>query len=646
VTRSTSQHGYLLAISVGPVQGFISAARRTRDLWFGSYVLSEIAKAVAMCLLDCGGRLIFPVVDGLSAGTQGRTGPAELKTGVSNKLLASFEGATRQEPASVARLCREAARTRWLGFAEDARARASGLGLAVRDDLWQEQVDDVIEVYSAWVPLAGRDDYSRAYNRLEAILSGRKLTRDFLPATGRFGVPKSVLDGARESVIDPQSVPVGVLRKCGLKRGEYLDAVGVIKRLGGTPRQFPPVCRVAAQPWLEALRRVYGDNVLRELNDCLDRLADQGYVSRCSWPGAVTGSDGTDQLLPFEAEPLFAGRRTALMKEIIAERGDPSPLRRIGELVGSNEPCPYLAVLVGDGDHMGATLSVLPSAEDHRSFSSVLAQFAEQADKVVAGRGGCLVYSGGDDVLALLPVSSALDAAEELRSLFLRTVSDEVRRMSAGAGQGKAARVPTFSVGIGIGHFLEPLGELLERARLAEKHAKKGSAWSPDPAESAPESGEAGRDAIAVWARARAGGDCVRFWGRWSDLGLVRTWVKAFLAGRMPSRTAYELRELTRRYRLDHLPLAKDDGLAPALEGDLKRVLRRRETTDREGLPAEVVDGLIDLCRRPGGFSRAASGLRLALLIAEGERAKAKLCAKGCGRPAVRQRSVGARRED
>ncbi len=37
---------HLLAISVGPAQEFI-AARRTRDLWFGSYVLAEISRAAA-----------------------------------------------------------------------------------------------------------------------------------------------------------------------------------------------------------------------------------------------------------------------------------------------------------------------------------------------------------------------------------------------------------------------------------------------------------------------------------------------------------------------------------------------------------------------------------------------------------------------
>ena len=38
---------WLLAISIGPVQEFIAAARKTRDLWFGSTMLSEVARAAA-----------------------------------------------------------------------------------------------------------------------------------------------------------------------------------------------------------------------------------------------------------------------------------------------------------------------------------------------------------------------------------------------------------------------------------------------------------------------------------------------------------------------------------------------------------------------------------------------------------------------
>ena len=53
---------HLLAMAIGPVQDFIAAARRTRDLWFGSHVLSEISKAAAKAVADQVGfdALIFP----------------------------------------------------------------------------------------------------------------------------------------------------------------------------------------------------------------------------------------------------------------------------------------------------------------------------------------------------------------------------------------------------------------------------------------------------------------------------------------------------------------------------------------------------------------------------------------------------------
>ena len=62
-----SQH--LLIISIGPVQEFIASARRSRDLWFGSWLLSELSKAAALRIvnqhqndLSC---LIFPAAENL-----------------------------------------------------------------------------------------------------------------------------------------------------------------------------------------------------------------------------------------------------------------------------------------------------------------------------------------------------------------------------------------------------------------------------------------------------------------------------------------------------------------------------------------------------------------------------------------------------
>ena len=172
---------HLLAISVGPVQEFIAAARRTRDLWFGSYLLSEISRAVAKSVEDQGGRLIFPA-----------SSDAE---NVANVILAEL---ATGEPKEVAAKAKQAAQQRWLEFADEVQQEASGV---IRSEIWSDQVDDVIEFYAAWVRI-GPTDYRADRARVMRLLAGRKNCRDFQPAQGRAGVPKSSLDGQRESVLE------------------------------------------------------------------------------------------------------------------------------------------------------------------------------------------------------------------------------------------------------------------------------------------------------------------------------------------------------------------------------------------------------------------------------------------------------------
>src|SRR5260370_31178669 len=76
---------YLTAIAIGPVQDFIAAARRCRDLWYGSQLLSELSKAAARSLQEHGATLIFPA-------PKAKEEPAENSNfTVVNKLLASVD---------------------------------------------------------------------------------------------------------------------------------------------------------------------------------------------------------------------------------------------------------------------------------------------------------------------------------------------------------------------------------------------------------------------------------------------------------------------------------------------------------------------------------------------------------------------------
>src|SRR4051794_17602395 len=73
---------HVLVIHIGPVQEFIASARKCRDLWFGSWLISELARAVAKAIVDAENRpeadvLVFP---GASVDNKNRS--------VANKIVA------------------------------------------------------------------------------------------------------------------------------------------------------------------------------------------------------------------------------------------------------------------------------------------------------------------------------------------------------------------------------------------------------------------------------------------------------------------------------------------------------------------------------------------------------------------------------
>lgn len=78
---------YLFLFHIGPVQSFIASARRTRDLWFGSQLLSDLSWIAAAYIAENYGHetLIFP-----SFAAKELHLPATERN-VSNKIVALLE---------------------------------------------------------------------------------------------------------------------------------------------------------------------------------------------------------------------------------------------------------------------------------------------------------------------------------------------------------------------------------------------------------------------------------------------------------------------------------------------------------------------------------------------------------------------------
>jgi CRISPR-associated protein Cmr2 len=592
---------YLVTVSLGPVQSLIGAARRTRDLWCGSWLLSEAARAAAQALHrahpDC---LIFPAPANPDQDLLPLDSPGD-EANVANVLRAEVvldDGDPDDAASDEARLreicadARDAAVHRLVELGVIARADLRNAG-ELRDDVWQAQIRDLLEFFAAWVP-NDEAGYAEVNRRLGAVLAARKATRDFGPSrlgSAGAGLPKSSLDGAFETVL-PEKPAVPLARKLGLSRGEQLDALGVIKRMAGDPEQFTAYSRVAADSWI---RRLTGDQQQR-LWAAYEPLVGMGLATR------VRGNAGCYGDFPFDAQLLYNFRlRNALAQAVLEPVERDALIRLRGELAAvarevgrfgdrCGEPVPYAAILQADGDRMGELLARAQSPDQSRDISSALHGFASDVRGLVRERHGHAIYAGGDDVLALVPLAEAVDSAQALAERFAAALGPVAEALGVPEGSH-----PSLSVGLGIGHLMEPLGSLRARASRAEQLAK-GDAFPVGFR----------RNALGIVLGIRSGGE-IEWRARWEEsmaLQELETFTHHYRESRLPSRVAYDLRAIDRR--LSWLPLPSGDA-------------SQKDRATAQGMRQAEVYRMLDRARRAGGAEKIPADLQDRIAFRAGE---------------------------
>ncbi len=186
------------------------------------------------------------------------------------------------------------------------------------------------------------------------------------------------------------------------------------------------------------------------------------------------------------------------------------------------KPARYYAILYMDGDHMGRWLSAthekLASFGDilhpevrsqlekdplwqpliktkriitpavHAAISQALGSFALRlVPHIVEERyAGRLIYAGGDDVLALVPLEDALAVVRELRAAFSGHIHFEDNDLKVRFERETTGYVTwkddimltmgpeaTASIGLIFAHHLQPLDLVLQAVRRAERTAKQ-----------------------------------------------------------------------------------------------------------------------------------------------------------------------------
>lgn len=495
--------------TIGPVQGFVSQARRTRDFWAGSFILSWLSAVAMRSVIAQGGKIVFPKADenfldwleGKGRGKCPRQGsiPNRFKAEVKN----CFEADKIVESVQIA--WRELADLVWQDLAFDVGKKTT--------EIWIRQVESFWEI--SWALSDSEADSD--------LLDRRKNWRNhFAPVES--GVKCSVMEGWQElsGVVRPDKkkleqfwLPIQDKLKRDLDKNEHgvfehLCAIAFIKRRftghfkklgkrksiimpGGWELQgwnlsfgIPSVSFLAAVP---CLKQVIENNEVVLLTELIKLANDLGGGNQ-DLPIKCINEALEEKNLGLKTSDGDVFFENALLNiaNLYPEKKDKvDRMLKIIENIGF-KPSPFYAILLMDGDSLGKKMGKLDNQE---GISDALHSFTGKVAGVVYDYDGFLVYAGGDDVLAILPVMSALKCANAVREAYREAFVDKNSEIKGS----------TISAAIEFVHTHTPLTSMLRDAHdLLDNVAKE----------------KTGRDAVAVrvWKR---GGMALEWAMPWMD---------------------------------------------------------------------------------------------------------------------------------
>ncbi|NVO23311.1 type III-B CRISPR-associated protein Cas10/Cmr2 [Donghicola mangrovi] len=453
----------ILHFTIGPVQGFINDARRLRDYWAGSFLLSLLSGHAMQAVTKAGGQVVFPQVenDPLFTALSERKGAPYIGS-LPNRFMAVVSA---EEAADIARRSTQAVNDAWAeiceaiwdAFFESVSSKSADGGSAAAR-IWQRQIQNFWS--TAWVVGEAPNDGSDG-----AWLDLRK--------NWRTHFPDSIEDGDHCRLMGQYQELSGFHRIGGRRRqqafwecvraklgqesldvspNEPLCAIASVKRLfpilvrqkgkigSALPfcpgdgvlniRNWPSTSYIAASPWLRGIDR--------SADGVEESLQNYAETAKNIFPSAAFSEWESPELLglPYDRNSRFFRldghllhedaipgtvkdfqKRTATVLDHRTSQKLQASLKELQGKIG-NRPSEFYAILRMDGDSIGAALREEPDV-----IKAALADFTRDvavafdpgSQEAVAG---VLVYAGGDDVLAVLPADEAIETAMKMREIY------------------------------------------------------------------------------------------------------------------------------------------------------------------------------------------------------------------------------------
>jgi CRISPR-associated protein Cmr2 len=484
---------HLFLLTIPTVQSFIKQARKTKDLYVGSQLLSDLIKCGAREFTENqNGTLIFPV-------------SAEKEDTLTNRFLGEIEGETNEQLSEIGKAVKKAIQKHLIETAEQSVKEV--IGEKSMPDGFEDQIKNLLDIKWAFMEWDGKPEtYKEAYLEVEKLIGAIKNVRTFEQYNyqkvfvyeddresnkltlikGEQG-RKCSIDGERNVKfyrLQDKETDASVLNKklfidnkeeiCFIDNkvspkyinsGEGLSAVSFFKRCYIPEKEkdnkdfaYPSTAKIALLQCLE--------NIIKTDNQEV-KLIFSAYKH-------YFNNEDFDAQLYFEEN---------LTSDYFIKHGLSKYIPKLQEITHKHAKIrkylntKYYAIMVFDGDSMGKWLSgkylvdKTKLYEFHKELSNCLSVFSKKVEKTLPENRGRTVYSGGDDFMGFVNLNYLFPVMKDIYELFDIEVNQKLKNNTD--FQIKENENMTLSAGVAIAHYKTPLGIVLEKARAMEKLAKK-----------------------------------------------------------------------------------------------------------------------------------------------------------------------------
>ncbi|BBJ28679.1 type III-B CRISPR-associated protein Cas10/Cmr2 [Athalassotoga saccharophila] len=413
---------YLFLFTIGPVQSFISQARKARDLFGGSTLLSDL---ISFAINGDKIEVIFPDKDMKS---------------LPNRFLAKI---TVDDPQLFGEALEKKVRNKFVSIINQKTHIKN-----------PSNFYDFLDIHWVSIPY---NDYIKNFSEIESLLGSVKNVRTFNQVMEDTSFRKCSVCGERigkfynNSKVIKNLTPdaVRIENDFTFSEGEVLCEVCFTKRKY-SESSFPSVAEIALYNVIQELK---DDEKYIKFKNVFGPRYDPELLYEENLNDRYFKNNGIGNLIPnldnikFQNEEIFKERKLKLSK--------------------------YYGIITFDGDSMGKQLSGenlkdnQKLMEFHKSLSKSLGRFAEKTKEIIDDKYGKIVYAGGEDFLGFVNINYIFDALKDLRKAFDEIVNNQLKN------DFELDKFITFSAGISIAHYKDPLYDSLNWAREMEHYAKE-----------------------------------------------------------------------------------------------------------------------------------------------------------------------------